>query len=807
VLVCLRSIQELRRILAEAAPSLGENISTVVSPWIRPILDRLALRGASHKFPKTINDPIWGVIELYPWESLILDSPLLQRLRRIRQLGMAHYVYPGAVHNRLEHTLGVVEAAERMVRALQRNAKHHQKFGDRPDTAIPEPSDMEIYSTRLAGLLHDIGHGPFSHVTEPLLRSHFAPEFDQAEQVLRQNFDGVTKIATSETIAVLIVLSDSMRQVFEHPKLGLAQAAELAPAVAARILGSRSYLTATYLSGVVSGPLDADKIDYMARDSHHSGLPIGLDMNRLISKLEVIILTPDNAFNPELRERATRAPNQRFYEMGISLSGLGAYEQMIIGRVILYDRLYYHHKVRAAESMVRSLVRIVGEETRTLQFNELITTISDDATVAVLTGDVSSEKMPSGGPRAKAAGTEILNRAIYHRAFAFAARFLGGLGGLPPQEQKDTRALLWNEILESLSSDEECDRLARAIYDRATELSQRLPDLAGMSHGLSPEHILIDLPINKAVVRGGDILTCDERGIVGTPNLYFDPEKWSQAYEQQKQVGFVFTPNKYIPLVALASRIVFFERFHMVTTTSGESASKTAGIVRREWMTQAGAAGLCSAECIAVLTEVKPNLLRLHADELRFPEKWRASDPGLMERIAEGFAEALPGGMPASVYQAVINGLEHMATFVQMTEEGGIFVGIDSLNERDLQVRLRDHLRSREVQVQEGAEVGGGETDLVIPGPLVIENKARDRTTNPLGAGSNYPWQTRRYAIAMVAKVMFLVVAYRPATENDILDLTQRIAVVTPGGAPQGYAQVKVLIPWGHPVPSRAQKP
>jgi HD superfamily phosphohydrolase len=559
-----------------------ESISAILSPWIKPILDRLARTGLSNKFPKTINDPIWGVIELFPWESLILDSPLIQRLRRVRQLGMAHYVYPGAVHNRLEHTLGVIETAERMVRALERNAKHHKKFGDRPDTAVPEPNEMDVYSTRLAGLFHDIGHGPFSHVTEALLRRCFLSEFDKAEQVLRENFAGVTKIATSETIAVLIVLSNNMREIFEHPRFGaVTPAAELAPAIAARILGSRSYLKATYLSGVISGPLDADKIDYMARDSHHSGLPIGLDMNRLISKLEVIIVTPEHAFNPELRERAINSPGQRFYEMGISLSGLGAYEQMIIGRVILYDRLYYHHKVRAAESMVRSLIRIVGEEVRPLKFHELMTTISDDATVAVLTGDVCSNQVPSGGERAKAAGTDILNRAVYHRAFAFAARFLGGLEGLPDEEEdeeeKDTRALLWNDILESLSSDEECAQLARTIHDKAVELAQRLPDLAGMGESLSPDYILIDLPINKAVVRGGDILTCDERGTVGTPNLYFDPEKWSQAYEQQKQVGFVFTPSRYIPLVALASRIVFFERFGMVTTPSGESASKNCG--------------------------------------------------------------------------------------------------------------------------------------------------------------------------------------------------------------------------------------
>jgi hypothetical protein len=175
--------------------------------------------------------------------------------------------------------------------------------------------------------------------------------------------------------------------------------------------------------------------------------------------------------------------------------------------------------------------------------------------------------------------------------------------------------------------------------------------------------------------------------------------------------------------------------------------------------------------------------------------------------MEKAFEDALPGGLPASIHHALIAAIEHMAAFVQMTEEGGTFVGLDSLSERDLQARLRDHLRSREVRIQEGTEVGGGETDLVVPGPLVIENKVRDRTADPLGAGSNYPWQARRYSIATVTKIAFLVVAYRPATENDIPDLPQRIAIVTPEDAPLGHAQVKVLVPWGQAVPSRAQRP
>ena len=84
--------------------------------WTKPALSRLSSSQPHAGYPKTFNDPVWGVVELMPWETVLLDSPLLQRLRGVRQLGMAHLVYPGAGHDRLEHVKGVVEAAERMIR-------------------------------------------------------------------------------------------------------------------------------------------------------------------------------------------------------------------------------------------------------------------------------------------------------------------------------------------------------------------------------------------------------------------------------------------------------------------------------------------------------------------------------------------------------------------------------------------------------------------------------------------------------------------------------------------------------------------
>ncbi len=133
---------------------------------------------------------------------------------------MAHLVYPGAGHDRLEHIRGVVEAAERMIRALERNAEFRRKFGFDRDEEVPRVDPLDRYATRLAALLHDIGHGPFSHATEQLIMARHEREFDEAKNVLRSHFEGVTSIAPAETIAVMIVLSDTMRKVLSHHNLG-----------------------------------------------------------------------------------------------------------------------------------------------------------------------------------------------------------------------------------------------------------------------------------------------------------------------------------------------------------------------------------------------------------------------------------------------------------------------------------------------------------------------------------------------------------------------------------------------------------
>jgi HD superfamily phosphohydrolase len=801
----------LRSQLKSECPTLWNDLSFKAEQWTQTALNRLTYqRGVG--YPKTFNDPIWGDILMFPWETLLLDSQLLQRLRGVRQLGMAHLVYPGAGYDRLEHSRGVVEAAERMVRALERNATFRRSFGKDNDPYVPEVTEHDVRSIRLAALLHDVGHGAFSHATEALLRSRLDEEFRKAAKVLRQNFSGVTSIAPAEIVSAVLILSESLKSVFEHPNFGATdRPTELATSICARVLGSRDCLKAGYLSGVISGPLDADKLDYMARDSHHAGLPIGLDLHRLISKLEVVTVTPETTANPEMQERARNSPNSRYHEIGISMSGLGAYEQMVIGRVILYDRLYYHHKVRSAEAMIRRLVRLAEEEReRAFSLKELFFDLSDDTVLLLLGGILAQPGFEAGKVRCKDLADAISNREIYYRAFAFAPRFLAGLRGLPETERRDARAMLWTNVLGELSTLEGCERIAAQVFEKAEKLIEIIPNLVRLGAKLRPEHIVVDLPVYKTPVRGGDILTRTEDGYVAPPHLFFDPEKWSQAYEHQKQCGFVFTPREFVKAVAIASRIVFYERFQIVMDSAADRASKTAGDIQPEWLKLAASNALCSLDCADAYSSDTARLVPLRVSDIEsaIPDAIRLDSPDLAQKLQQQFSVAVPIGVAPALHQSVVQGMKHLFSFLMLLQQTGEFVGIPSLLETTLQQKLRSHLQSREATVREGAEVGGGETDLMLSDQLVIENKvARSPTSSPLTDGERFSWQVRRYTIAVAKRVAFEVVAYKPKDEASILPFSDCVSVNSIPYGDSTLAVVRFVTPWGHTVPSRATPP
>jgi len=149
---------------------------------------------------KVVNDSVWKTVRLDPWEVIVLDSPVMQRLRNIRQLGLAHLVFPGAGYSRFEHSIGALHQSQRMVESMNRNARAAHR------TIIPvRPSDEILL--RLAALLHDIGHGFMSHVSERAMTSIVRlPGEIPARQMLKEAraYFG-TRPALAEVLAGLIV--------------------------------------------------------------------------------------------------------------------------------------------------------------------------------------------------------------------------------------------------------------------------------------------------------------------------------------------------------------------------------------------------------------------------------------------------------------------------------------------------------------------------------------------------------------------------------------------------------------------------
>ncbi len=295
---------------------------------------------------EVVRDPLWDNIRLDAAAVGVLDTPAMQRLRYVRQLGHAFLVYPGATHTRFEHALGAYHLTRSALAALEERGE------------LTGISEEDRVATRLAALLHDIGHYPFSHTLEEA-------GFPHHEKL------GVAKLAQGE-------LGEGLA------RLGI-------PGLVERIGQLITGTSSSPLRGLISGSLDLDKIDYLSRDARMCGVPYGaVDVDRLLATLALV----------------ETAPSHR--EVGVLEKGISALESLLFAKYQMYRNVYWHHAVRSAGCMFKRAVR--SAVSRGAFTAERIAEWTDDGLMERLTADD-----PTGLARA------VQGRRLYKRALDLSA--------------------------------------------------------------------------------------------------------------------------------------------------------------------------------------------------------------------------------------------------------------------------------------------------------------------------------------------------------------------------------------------------
>jgi HD superfamily phosphohydrolase len=278
---------------------------------------------------KIIIDPVHGDIGLSKLETELIDTPTFQRLKGIKQLGLAHTVYPGARHTRFEHSLGVMHIMSRIL----------ESFRSKDKDAVPED---HLRNLRIAALLHDIGHYPYSHLTERI-------DWGSAQKYMSKKGQSEGGDASQP------------KEYPKHERLGEIVITERKD-IKEKLEGNKKKIDPKDIAALVKGQhqsipnllnasLDVDRLDYLVRDSLNTGLPYGrVDLNYIVNNLE-------------LTEQK---------EIVVHAKARSSVEHMLLGRYFMFNTVYMHKTVFAFEEIVRKIVFILWEKGKIYKSGEEI---------------------------------------------------------------------------------------------------------------------------------------------------------------------------------------------------------------------------------------------------------------------------------------------------------------------------------------------------------------------------------------------------------------------------------------------------
>jgi HD superfamily phosphohydrolase len=721
------------------------------APYLVPVIfDKLApdlmREGATHgDTDKIVNDPIWKIYPLNDPILSLVNLPVVQRLRRIRQLGLVHLVYPGANHTRFEHALGSMCAASRMFDTMAATAR------------IPDRISTKYRKILLAAaVLHDIGHTVFSHVGERVLRAAFPDGFSAIQHILQTAFPEQLEYEHSEPaipsapemkiklppaaelMSVLFVLSPAMSTVVRRLDLGY-EPSESQLMIAALILGKPRNLIHEneyyyFLRNLVSGDLDCDKIDYVARDAYYAGIPTATDIDRILSQITTVEIRNETEA-PEVKYKFGDGNPEVLHLYGIKAASASALEMFVMTRAYLFERLYAHPKVRAAE---RALERLLIQR---IQFGQKRQGWTADHTLSFLyapggddylLGELGSARFDGIGDYFAQKARRILIRHLPVRALAISRQTMS-FGAPAGSSIESADFVPWQLAEDEVSAD-------------PLDLEQEICQLAEIP---ASSTVFVDWFLPNPIREDPDIWVKDpaDSRRVRRVSAYFNVEQLANAYRSTKQVAWIFADADQRYIVAASAATCLQLRYDLPPNPEAYTRAKISFRALEphflKFRTESRlASAVLNVQAKASDRKVRPvaahfiqHLTALRSEDRQIAGARLAQQTGAIDLPRAYYEHLEVAKLVLEILLRHASAYWCASIFQEQLKNG---------NEKRFQRHLKEYcdgdaLCIKIFHVVEGSEVGGGETDLVFqskkgdiyPG-VVVELKSKREDFNKI---------------------------------------------------------------------------
>ncbi len=478
---------------------------------------------------------------------MIVDSPIIQRLRGIKQLGLVDYLYPTASHTRFTHTLGVIHTASTIYKRI---------FHELSANTMTFDEDEGLQVLRLAAIFHDIGHFFGSHAAEFFFQDRSC-NYSRWKLVdkIRSHFSLKLQIKPSltEIIAVIALFTKDIQQLLNNVSPGLntiqfrtsKEKEDTLEKIACLILGYPYNQDWIPFAQIVNGQVDADKIDYITRDSFFTGLPTSLDFSRFIQKIRVI------RSDKELRLIANSPKDGfKYYQFGVSPSAINAVDQLILSKFLLFENVYFHQKTLGSESFLRQALEEIDKSTDGLLNNFTQALLLTDTDVVTSNLDMTIERVGD---------VEVTNEEKFKAARAICKKiYLRDLlkrcvvlSSDSVNFEDPNRMETYNKIVENNYRDLEVD-----IREKTTSICQKLkiPSPVYILLVKQPPLSSISLESNLPIALADNKKNFDR-------NYKFETDNWIKSrLSRTNQISVLSEPdNKYI--VYLATELMLYEKY------------------------------------------------------------------------------------------------------------------------------------------------------------------------------------------------------------------------------------------------------